>query len=77
METGGQPPLSRWSIRGKTGLIVAIAVVLILLIWLPAYRWFFLISVAIGVLIAGILSLWYKYRPLKDEDVHHKKPLGL
>jgi peptidoglycan biosynthesis protein MviN/MurJ (putative lipid II flippase) len=77
METGEQSPRNRFSIRGKTGLIVALAVVAILLIWLPAYRWFFLISVAIGLLVAGLLSLWYKYRPLKEEEIDHKKPLGL
>lgn len=77
MEPSEQSPRGRFSVRGKTGLIVAIGVVAILLIWLPAYRWFFLISVAIGLLVAGVLSLWYKYRPLKDEDVHHNKPLGL
>lgn len=64
-------------LRGAAGLIVAVAVVAILLIMLPAYRWFFLISVAIGILVAAILYLWNKYRPIKEEDVDHKKPLGL
>ena len=64
-------------LRGAAGLIVAVAVVAILLIMLAAYRWFFLISVAIGILVAAILYLWNKYRPIKEEDVDHKKPLGL
>ena len=63
--------------RGAAGLIVAIAVVLVLLIALPAYRWFFLISVGIGVIVTGILRLWNKLRPVKEEDVNHKRPLGL
>ena len=29
--------------RGTTGLIVVLVAVLILVIWLPPYRWFFLI----------------------------------
>jgi hypothetical protein len=29
------------------------------------------------VLVAGILFLWHKYRPLKDKDVENKHPLGL
>jgi uncharacterized membrane protein YqjE len=67
----------RFSVKGKTGLIVAGLVVLILLVGLPPYRWFFLISVGIGLVVAGVLYLWHKYRPLKEEDVEKKKPLGL
>jgi hypothetical protein len=44
---------------------------------LPAYRWFFLISVLIGLVIAGGLTLWYKLHPIKEQDVHPKRPLGL
>jgi len=63
--------------KGSAGLVVALAVVAILLIWLPAYRWFFLISVLIGLVIAGGLTLWHRLRPIKEEDVHNKRPLGL
>lgn len=66
-----------FGIKGSTGLIVAIAVVVILLVALPAYRWFFLISVLIGLVIAGGLALWHKLRPIKDEDLENKRPLGL
>jgi len=63
---------------GRTGLIAAIAVVAVLLIGLPAYRVFFLISVLLGVAIFGLLQLWYKYKPVKSEDVQdNKHPLGL
>ena len=65
------------SIRGSAGLVVAIAVVAILLISFPAYRWFFLISVAIGIVVAGILFLWRTYVPIKEEEVENKRPLGL
>lgn len=50
------------SFKGSSGLFVAVAVVVILLIMLPAYRWFFLISVGIGIVVAGILYLWRKYK---------------
>ncbi|HEY4841641.1 MAG TPA: hypothetical protein VIH78_06725 [Terriglobales bacterium] len=63
--------------KGSAGLIVAVAVVTILLIALPAYRWFFLISVLIGVVIAGGLALWHRLRPIKEVEVHNKRPLGL
>jgi hypothetical protein len=63
---------------GRSGLIAAIAVVAVLLIGLPAYRVFFLISVLLGLAIFGGLQLWYKYKPVKNEDVHdNKHPLGL
>jgi MFS family permease len=65
------------SVRGSAGLVVAVAVVALLLISLPAYRWFFLISVGIGIVVAGILYLWRKYVPIKEEDVESKHPLGL
>ena len=64
-------------LQGKAGLLVTILVVVILLIGLPAYRWFFLISVGIGLVIAGGLTLWHKLRPLKEDDVVKKRPLGL
>ncbi len=74
-------PLSQlrfsFGLKGSAALIAAIAVVAVLLIALPAYRLFFLISVLIGVVIAGGLALWHKLRPIKDEDVENKRPLGL
>jgi len=56
---------------------VAVAVVAILLIALPAYRWFFLISVGIGLIIAGGLTVWHKLHPIEEHDVEQKRPLGL
>jgi hypothetical protein len=75
METSHQP--GKTSLRGPVGLIVAVAVVMIVLIAFPAYRWFFLISVGIGVVVAGILFLWHKLRPIREEDIENKRPLGL
>jgi len=63
--------------RGAAGLIAVLAVVAVLLLWLPAYRWFLLISAGIGVLVAGALYVWHKFKPLKEENVHNKRPLGL
>ena len=74
-ETSGRP---RLSLKGSAGLIIAVAVVAILLIALPAYRPFFLISVLIGVVIWRGLALWHKVRPIREEDVAPpKRPLGL
>ncbi|HTT20307.1 MAG TPA: hypothetical protein VMG82_15265 [Candidatus Sulfotelmatobacter sp.] len=64
-------------IRGTAALMVAAAIVVATAIWLPAYRWFLLISVLIGAAVAGILFLWHKLRPVKDDDVENKHPLGL
>jgi MFS family permease len=77
MEPGLQPAQHRATFGGVTGLIVAVAVVGILLIAFPAYRWFFLISLGIGLVVAGILFLWHRFRPIREEDVHNKRPLGL
>ena len=64
-------------IRGTAALLVAAAIVAATAIWLPAYRWFLLISVGIGVAVAGGLFLWHRLRPVKDDDVENKRPLGL
>ena len=77
MENNLQPGQPRASFRGLAGLIVAIAVVAIVLIAFPAYRWFFMISVGIGIVVAAILFLWHRLRPIREEDVENKRPLGL
>ena len=64
-------------VKGTTGLIVAAAIMIAVLVAFPAYRVFFGISVAIGVIVAGILYLRNKYRPISDKDVENKRPLGL
>jgi len=64
-------------IRGTAAVVVAAAIVTATAIWLPAYRWFLLISIAIGIAVAGGLVLWHKLRPVEEEDVHNKRPLGL
>jgi len=77
-ESGSRSGFSlRFNLRGSAGLVVAVSVVAILLIALPAYRWFFLISVLIGLVIAGGLMLWHRLHPIKEQDVHPKRPLGL
>lgn len=65
------------SFKGKAGLFVALAVVIGLLIGFPAYRWFFAISLGIGVVVAVALFLWHKLRPVRVEDVEDKRPLKL
>jgi hypothetical protein len=64
-------------IRGTAALLVAAAIIATTLVWLPAYRWFLVISVGVGVVVAGALYLWHKLRPFRDDDVENKRPLGL
>lgn len=64
-------------IRGTAALAVAAAIVAATAIWLPAYRWFLLISIAIGIAVATGLYLWHRLRPVEREEVHNKRPLGL
>lgn len=68
---------SGFTLKGSAGLVVAVGVVAILLIALPAYRWFFLISVVIGLVIAAGLTVWHKLHPIEEQDVEPKRPLGL
>jgi len=64
-------------LKGTAGLVIAVAVVVLLLVEFPAYRVFFGISVLIGLVIAGALTLWYRLHPIKDVEVENKRPLGL
>jgi fatty acid desaturase len=77
MDSGPQASRPRASFSGATGLIAAVAAVAILLIAFPAYRWFFLISLGIGLIVACGLFLWHRLRPIREEDVENKRPLGL
>jgi uncharacterized membrane protein YqjE len=58
-------------------LIVVGLALLAMVIFLPAYRWFLLISFGVGVVVAVALFLWNKYRPVKEAEVDDKHPLGL
>jgi len=70
-------PESTGFLRGKAGLIIAVVVVVLLFVGLPAYRWLFVGSVVVGLIVAGILFLWNKSHPVKEADVNNKRPLGL
>jgi apolipoprotein N-acyltransferase len=64
-------------VKGTTGLVVAAVVMIAVLIGFPAYRLFLGISLGIGIVVALILHLRNKYRPIRDTDVDNKRPLGL
>jgi hypothetical protein len=72
----GRPQLAV-SVKGRAGLVVAIGTVVALLVFLPAYRIFFVISVGIAIIVAAILYFWHKLRPVRPEDVDDKHPLNL
>jgi hypothetical protein len=67
----------RIQIKGRTGLLIAAAIITAVLVAFPAYRVFFAISVGIGIIVAVLLYLRNKYRPVREEDVDNKRPLGL
>ena len=64
-------------IRGTAALAVAAIIVIATLIWLPAYRLFFAISVVAAAVVAIGLQLWHKFRPVREDDIPNKRPLGL
>jgi O-antigen/teichoic acid export membrane protein len=77
-------PEKNVSAQLKAVAVITLAVITGLLIWLPASRRFLLgvgiailICVVIGIVVAAILHLWHKHKPLKDEDIESKRPLGL
>jgi hypothetical protein len=67
----------RISMRGTTSLLIAAAVIAAVLIFFPAYRVFFGISVLIGIAVAGILYLRNRLFPIKEDQIDSKRPLGL
>jgi hypothetical protein len=71
------PSRFSFGLQGSAALLVAMAIVVVLLIALPAYRVFFLISVLIGIVIWGGLRLWYRLHPIKEPEAQNKRPLGL
>jgi uncharacterized membrane protein YqjE len=77
LDRNPEPEPTRSDLRGGASLLIAAALVFILLIWLPAYRWFFLGSLGIGVVVAAILYFWNRYKPVRAEEVENKRPLGL
>ena len=70
------PPMSI-HVKGTTGLVIAAVIMMAVLIAFPAYRVFLAISLGIGIIVALILHLRNKYRPIDDKDVDNKRPLGL
>jgi len=64
-------------VRGTAALLTAALIVAVTLIWFPAYRLFFTISIGIGLAVVGVLYLWHRFRPVREEDVENKRPLGL
>ena len=64
-------------VKGTTGLVVAAVIMMTVLIAFPAYRVFLAISLGIGIVVALVLQLRNKYRPIDDKEVDNKRPLGL
>ena len=65
-------------VKGTTGLVFAAVIMIAVLIGFPAYRVFLAISLGIGVIVALILHLRNRYRPIEDKDINNnKRPLGL
>ena len=63
--------------KGSAALVVAVGTVVVLLILLPAYRFFFAIGLAIAAIVTVILRLWHKLRPVRLDDAEDKHPLKL
>ncbi len=69
--------VERGPFKGAVGAVIAAVIVIGVLVWLPAARLFLALAVAAGVIIAGGLYLWHRYKPVKLDDYNQKRPLGL
>lgn len=58
---------SLWT-KGKIGAVAGALLIAVLLIWVPAIRWFLIISVVLGLGIAGILRWYHSRVPVKDPE---------
>lgn len=65
------------NVKGTTGLIVAAVIMIAVAIAYPPYWLVLAVCVGIGMVVALILYLRNKYRPITDKDVDNKRPLGL
>jgi hypothetical protein len=70
-------PSARIYSKGRVSLVIAIFVVAVVLIFFPAYRVFFAVSVGLGLVFAGLIYLRNKYSPVKEPETNNKRPLGL
>lgn len=57
---------SLWS-KGRAGIIIGGIIIGGLLIWVPVIRWFLLISVIVGLGMAGIIHWWNEHHEVKPE----------
>ena len=67
----------RIPVRGNAALYIAALVLVAPAVFFAGYRWFLLVSVAIGCLVAAVLYLWHEHVPVKEDHVENKRPLGL
>jgi hypothetical protein len=70
-------PAGSTALKGSAGLVITAVIVIGVLIWLPAARWFLLFAVLVGIVIALAMHLWHQKRPVKVDDSNDKRPLGL
>jgi hypothetical protein len=69
--------VQRGPLKGAAGAVIAAIIVIGVLVWLPVARLFLALAVVAGIIIAGGLYLWHKYKPAKTDDYNQKRPLGL
>ncbi len=58
--------------------MIAVAVVVGAMVFIPAARWFIVISLGVGIIVAAILYAWRTRRPITEKDIDdEKRPLKL
>lgn len=64
------PRIDKIPVVGVGGAIFTIGTMVILLIGIPAARWFLLGSAVLGGISGAGLYLWHKRRPIKVTDIN-------
>jgi len=64
-------------IRGTAALVVAAVIVAATAIWLPAYRWFLLISITLDATAGGGQYLWHELRTVREAEAENQRQLLL
>ena len=63
-----EPRIDKIPIKGVIGAVIGVGLMVGLMLELPVLRWFFLISVGLGVGVGAILHWWHKKRPITEVE---------
>lgn len=54
--------------KGIAGLLIAVAIIVGFVLWIPALKYFLLGALIVGIVVVFILRTWYARRPVKTPE---------